>query len=231
MDISRVEKKYVISLMLMYWFRPQFERLLQQDEHNGNQGYQVRSLYFDTFYDDDYEDKESGLEFRRKIRLRIYHPDDHSAKLELKEKQGESQRKRSISLDREQSNRLIAGDLQPLLEEGSALGREFYYIMSKEHYMPRSIVEYDRIALLGPANEVRITFDRRVRATESNFDLFSPHLRLYPVIDPDDIILEVKYNHFLFSYIRDLLSTVRRSQVSIGKYSLSRSVGHANPFW
>ena len=227
-DVSRVEKKYAISMLLMYWLRPQFERLLRQDEHNGDAGYCVRSLYFDTFYDDDYEDKESGIECRRKIRLRIYHPEDRTAQLELKEKQGENQRKRAIALERAQVRRLIDGDFTPLLEEGSELGKEFYYIMNQEHYVPRSIVEYDRIALIGPANEVRITFDQRVRATESSLDFFSPALPLYPVIDPDDVILEVKYNHFLFSYIRDVLSAVARNQVSIGKYSLSRSIGHAN---
>ena len=69
-----------------------------------------------------------------------------------------------------------------------------------------------------------MTFDRSVRATETNFDLFDPRLPLYPVFDPFNVILEVKFDGFLLSYIRSLLNTIDKSELSVSKYCLARSV-------
>ena len=70
-----------------------------------------------------------------------------------------------------------------------------------------------------------MTLDHHIVATEANFDLFSATLPLYPVLDPLLAVLEVKYNGFLISYIKDLLSDAGTDELSVGKYSLSRSVG------
>ena len=35
------------------------------DPHNGTHGYMIRSLYFDTPFDDDYFEKQAGIELRR----------------------------------------------------------------------------------------------------------------------------------------------------------------------
>ena len=47
---------------------------------------------------------------------------------------------------------------------------------------------------------------------------------MYPVLDPFHMVLEVKYNGFLLSYIKDLLNLVERSELSVSKYCLARSV-------
>ena len=62
------------------------EPVMIPDAHNGSQGYRIRSLYFDTIHEKDYEDKIDGLEIRRKIRLRIYDPAADFAMLEMKQK-------------------------------------------------------------------------------------------------------------------------------------------------
>ena len=38
------------------------------------------------------------------------------------------------------------------------------------------------------------------------------------------MVLEVKYNGFLLSYIKDMLERCNASELSVGKYSLSRAV-------
>ena len=73
-----------------------------------------RSLYFDTLDDQDFADKVDGLELRRKIRLRIYSPSASFAMLEMKQKEGAYQRKRSLRLNREDAERLCRGDYRPL---------------------------------------------------------------------------------------------------------------------
>lgn len=84
-------KKYSISLETGRQLTVRLSRVFHRDRYGGRNGYLVRSLYFDSIYDDDYFDKINGLEYRKKIRLRIYDPDQDWAKLEVKEKRGSVQ--------------------------------------------------------------------------------------------------------------------------------------------
>ena len=67
--------------------------------------------------------------------------------------------------------------------------------------------------------------DSRITATEACWDLFSPRLVQYPVLDPFNAVLEVKYNGFLLSYIKTLVSAANRSETTQSKYCLARSAG------
>ena len=75
-----------------------------------------------------------------------------------------------------------------------------------------------------------MTFDRNIRATELNQGLFDPKLPLYPVFDPFNVVLEVKFDGFLLSYIRSMLNMVDKSELSVSKYCLARSVRMAYQF-
>ena len=72
---------------------------------------------------------------------------------------------------------------------------------------------------------IRITLDSNVRANEGNFNLFSENLLTYPVMHRDDVILEVKYNNFLLSYIKDMLRCIDRNEMSASKYCMARKFG------
>lgn len=91
-------------------------------------------------------------------------------------------------------------------------------------YKPKSIVEYNRMAYLVKENNIRITFDYNIKATESSFNIFDKNLLLNPVFDKNYVILEVKYNDFLLSYIKDIINRVEKSSLSISKYCLSRTI-------
>lgn len=199
------------------------DQFLTQDAHNGTHGYPIRSLYFDTIDDDDFFEKQNGLEVRRKIRLRCYDPDSTYAVLEMKQKQGVSQRKRSLRMSRDDARRLIACDYSPLLSYQEAFAHECYVLMQRKCYRPKTIVEYRRKAFIAKENKIRVTFDHNVVSTESNFDLFSPHLVMNPVIDHFDVILEVKYNGFLLEYIKRMLHSIDKSELSVSKYCLARA--------
>ena len=90
--VTREEKKFLISLEEFRKKSHYLDGLLLQDEHNGTDGYIIRSLYFDTVYDDDFFEKLEGVETRRKIRLRIYDPKYDYAMLEMEQKQGALQK-------------------------------------------------------------------------------------------------------------------------------------------
>ena len=156
LDVLRREIKYELDSCLEMRLRQQLSAVLQADPHNGAEGYLVRSLYFDTPDSLDYYEKIHGLEARKKIRLRIYGFGDAPAKLELKQKQGTLQRKQSLTLPREQAERIIAGDLSCLAYCGD-FGQYMERLMRLGAYRPSCLIEYDRIAFFCATNDTRIT--------------------------------------------------------------------------
>ena len=224
--VYREEKKFLINIEDFLRTSHYLDGLLLQDEHNGTFGYRIRSLYFDSAYDRDYFEKLDGVELRRKIRLRVYDPAGDFAMLEMKQKEGPYQLKRSLRITRGDAERMISGDYTPLLSYEEDFAAECYALMQMNLYRPKTIVEYNRKAFIAKENKIRVTFDNNIVATESDFDLFSPTLNMYPVLDKFAVVLEVKYNGFLLSYIREMLNSVNKSELSVSKYMLARQASY-----
>ena len=220
--VLREEKKYLIRIDEYIKKSYELEKILMQDPHNGDHGYKIRSLYFDTPFDDDFYEKQAGIETRRKIRLRCYDPTHNYAMLELKQKQGNQQLKRSLRISRSVAKKIISSDYTPLLSYDEPFATEIYGLLQCRCYRPKTIVEYNRKAFIAKENKIRITFDHRIVSTESSFDLFSERLNMNPVLDPYDVVMEVKFNGFLLSYIRDMINSIDKSELSISKYCLAR---------
>ena len=220
--VNREEKKFLISLEEFRTKSHYLDGLMIQDEHNGIDGYIIRSLYFDTIYDDDFFEKLEGIETRRKIRLRIYDPKHNFAMLEMKQKQGASQRKRSLKMSKQDAEALIRGEYDVLLHYEEEFARECYGLMQTRCYRPKTIVQYNRKAYIAKENKIRVTFDNNIVATETNFDLFSENLVMYPVLDKFNVVLEVKFNGFLLDYIRQFINSINKSELSVSKYALAR---------
>jgi hypothetical protein len=87
-DVLREEKKFLLNQAEALKLRNYLSNVVHTDSHNGLDGYQVRSLYFDSLSNRDFQEKEDGLELRRKLRLRVYSPDADFALFEMKQKQG-----------------------------------------------------------------------------------------------------------------------------------------------
>ena len=49
---------------------------------------------------------------------------------------------------------------------------------------------------------------------------------MVPVMDLSQAVLEVKYNGFLLSYIKDLLGDLGRSELSVSKYGMARQLSY-----
>lgn len=224
LNVFRVEKKYEVSYEVAMKLKNTLKFTIRSDSNNKESGYIVRSLYFDTIFDNDYMDKEDGIEYRKKLRLRTYDLDSNILKLELKEKKGEMQLKRSLIINREIGKKLIDCDYSVLLELNSDFSREIYYLMTTKLYKPKCIIEYSRQAFMVEENNIRITIDNDIKSTEANMDIFSRNLQLCSI--SDKTILEVKYNKFLLSYIKDIVNFANTSEISASKYCMARNIGY-----
>lgn len=224
--VLRKEEKYAINYIQSLIYGNKFEQILATDNFSETGSYTVRSLYFDNIDDKDFFDKINEQYLRRKIRLRIYNPSDKTVKLELKQKEGVFQKKRTLAISREDATQLIEGNTSVLLKYNNNFANEIYSIISLDGYMPKTIIEYQRRAFMAKENNIRITFDSGIQATESSYDIFDENLLLYPVLDINTVIFEVKYNHFMLSYISDIISSIDSRPISSSKYCLGRSQGY-----
>lgn len=226
-QVLRQEKKFLINIADAKFFAHRLSGIMREDSHNGADGYMIRSLYFDTKGDSDYFEKVAGVEVRKKIRLRIYDPKADFAMLEMKQKQGEQQLKRSLRLTKDDALKMIDGNYTPLLSYREKFAAECFGIMNARLYRPRTIVEYNRKAFILDMNSTRVTFDSRIVATETSFDIFDEKLNMFPVLDLYDAVMEVKYNGFLMSYVKQLINDVNKSELSVSKYILARHFSYS----
>jgi len=224
LDVTRKEMKYDIGPTEASDMKRRLRIFMESDPHNGDMGYVVRSLYFDTLHDNDYEQKVEGYNERQKIRLRVYSADDQTVKLEVKEKSDALQRKRSLPLSRKESLQMIGGDYHFLLHREEPLAHWLYAFLNVRCYRPKCVVEYDRYALISGHNDTRITFDQNLRASEANFNIFDRDLVLYRVSPPGAVTMEVKYTGFLLTYLKNELNHCNQMQVSSSKYCKARMI-------
>ena len=220
--VKRVEKKYILSRLEAEKLYRRLKVALPGDPFAGYEPYVVRSLYFDSFHNRDYFDKVGGILERKKIRIRVYGENTDVIKLELKQKSGQWQEKSSARISRELYEEMRRGEYRGLHSMDNEAFKQLYGIMTKELYRPVCVVEYDRRAFALPTNDIRITLDSNVRTSEGNFDLFSSAAFYRPADVFDKVILEVKYNRFLLSYVKDILSLTETYDGAYSKYAASR---------
>lgn len=217
----RHELKFFITPIEYEVLSRQLDRVLERDPFGDeNNEYHIRSLYFDTIFNDALVDKLDGVKNRDKYRIRIYNFSDKVIKMECKTKVGSLISKRSVKIPRLLAEQLIACDPTGLEQSRSGLLRDIYREMKLSYLRPMVLVDYVREAYLHPAEEVRITFDKQLHTGLSSVDIFNPNVPTISPFDHNELILEVKFNRFLPNHIRDLLCTcVKSAQNSaISKY-------------
>ena len=220
--VKRVEEKYPISFWQYTGLYSALSAMLIPDRHNAPDGYMIRSVYFDDYSETAYYDKVSGVMERFKLRLRIYPPDFDTVKLELKEKRGGFQQKHTLLISRPEAEALINKDYDIALQNKGI--EEMLLKNGIAIYTMRPVVmnQYRRSAFMHPINNIRITLDRDILSSETNFDLFSQAPVLFPVTDYYEAILEVKYDNYLFKWISDILDAYGLDMGAYSKYTLSR---------
>lgn len=226
--VKRCEYKYLIDACRASVIRSQLTPFMTVDGHSAGRGYLVRSLYFDTPNGLDLQEKLDGMNIGKKVRIRLYHPDDPTCKLELKSKEGIYRQKLSVSVTRDEVRALTLGDCSCLLARGDEAAFSLYAVMTMGAYRPAALIEYDRAALMVDLNDTRITFDSGVRAMEYCPDALFMRDPPYAYCGGDEVIMEVKFNGELPYYLSKILGRHKLHQISVSKYSLGRV--HAEQF-
>lgn len=101
---------------------------------------------------------------------------------------------------------------------------ELYSKMLSQGLKPKTIVDYIREPFIyGPGN-VRITLDYEIKTGLRSLDFLNPN-SITISVDQNPIILEVKWDEFLPSIIKDAVQLEGRRTSAYSKYAASRMYG------
>ena len=214
----RHELKYAITYAEAEVLKSRFGVILQLDPNAGSGGYFIRSLYFDDLWETAYTEKSAGTDSRKKYRIRIYNGQQDVIRLECKRKEGQFIQKISASLSLQELEWMESGQYDFLKGREEPVCRQFYLDHSMRAMHPAILVDYDRIPYVYPYGDVRITLDQHVRAGVFERDIFDLQSPVFEVLEPGQLILEVKFTEYLPDVVRDLLRVDDSEYVAASKY-------------
>ena len=226
MDIHyRHEWKHEISYIDLLSIRARLQAVAQPDTHAVGGKYLIHSLYFDNLNDKALREKVDGVNMREKFRIRYYNGDPSKIiHLEKKSKLNGLGTKYSAPLSMAEAQSIVDGNIDWMLNSPHSLIQELYCKMRYQGMVPKTIVDYTREPFIyGPGN-VRVTFDYNIRTGLNCTDFLNPNCVTIPAGDAP-IILEVKWDAYLPSIIKDCVQTPGRRVTAFSKYAQCRIYG------
>lgn len=247
----RFERKYLLDRDTALLLRQRMSYVLRPDSSAPAGEYKVSSIYFDDRLGTAFFEKQNGILNREKLRIRYYNDNLDNIQFERKVKHGDMVCKERTPLTLEQYGMMLGGDYDfmkmqigipphggndfmkteasptsecdtakeqsPSSDELSPLFERFYTLHLLRCMRPVVVVDYNRLAYMHAPGNVRITFDSAVtaKAPAANYS--------FSVLPADNVILEVKYDHFLPSHISGLLSGFQLTQqLALSKFVMSK---------
>lgn len=221
----RHEYKYPINKMQMVLEEVKLSSIAFKDKNVGERGYyNIRSLYFDDYYNSCYMDNVNGTDNREKYRIRIYNHSTKSIKLEMKKKVRGKTQKLSCAITEEQCRLLMEGIIPENIALNQQVLHKLAYLMSTRFMKPVIIVDYDRIPYVYRTEDanVRVTFDMNLTSSDNISDFFEQRINGRGIFAVDELLMEVKYDNFLPVEIDSLLQLEGLCASTFSKYFLCR---------
>ncbi|WP_342442044.1 polyphosphate polymerase domain-containing protein [Lysinibacillus sp. FSL K6-0057] len=223
---GRQEIKQAISYPDYALLKTKLQHVMQRDKHAGLDGkYLIRSTYFDNFSNKVLNEKKEGFINRDKYRVRIYGKSSAVINLERKSKRNNVTFKTKCAISQAEYEKMRIGEISWMENDDRGLIRDLYQEMNYNQLRPTTVVDYEREAYIYPFGNVRVTFDSKVQSSLRNTDMFNQNLPMVDVLEPNLVILEVKYDEYLPDIIKYLLQSVDTRAEAYSKYQLSRMYG------
>lgn len=220
----RHEWKHVLNYADLLTLRHRLGAVMERDPHAIDGKYHIRSLYFDNPDDKALHEKIDGVNIREKFRIRLYNRDTSLIKLEKKSKRNGLGTKYSANLTAEEAQKIVDGDLDWMMASDQALVQELYCKMRYQRLEPKTIVDYTREPFIFRPGNVRVTLDYDIRTGQERTDFLDPEVVTIPAGDAP-ILVEVKWDEFLPTIIKDAVTLPDRRVGSFSKYAQCRVYG------
>lgn len=222
---GRYELKHNISKADCHLLRNNLRHFMKIDPHGDDGKYLIRSVYFDNFENKIFTQKTEGLYHRDKYRARLYDYNTNFINIEKKSKRDNLTYKTKCRITAEEYELIRYGDIEWMSNDSRLLLRELYMHMNLFQIKPITVVDYEREVYIYEQGNVRVTFDSNVKTSYREIDFLNRDLLMVDALDPNTVILEVKYDEFLPDTIKHLLQVVQTSKTAFSKYQLSRRYG------
>lgn len=220
----RHEWKHEIRLSDMIAIRQRMRAIAKVDTHALDGKYRIRSLYFDNLSDKALREKIDGVNCREKFRIRYYNDDLSFIRLEKKSKWNGLGNKQSTPLSAEEAQAIVDGELDWMMGSDRPLLQELYTKMTVQGLRPKTIVDYIREPFVYAPGNVRVTLDYDIRTGLGCTDFLNPNAITVPAGNAP-IILEVKWDEYLPSVIRDAVQLNGVRTAAFSKYAICRIYG------
>ena len=219
----RHEYKYICSAPRLKVLEMRLKGILAADRHTGPRGaYLIRSVYFDTPDDACYYENEDGVDPRSKYRIRIYNCSDKRITLERKEKCRGMTHKDSARLTKEMCEEMLKGKIPEINSSMSPILVKMLTDMRLKMMRPVVIVQYERKPFVHNIGNVRITLDYSICSSQSFDKFFDIDMPRRQILANGQGLIEVKWDQFLPSYIKQQLELEGMQWTSFSKYYLCR---------
>ena len=222
----RHELKYYLNTADYLIIKNRLSTIAGPDEHaDANGSYRIRSLYFETPDDKALLEKLYGVNEREKFRIRYYNNDTSFIRLEKKIKINNLTNKISAPITQEECEKLIAGDTEWMKESKNGLLLELYAKMKYELLRPKTLVDYMREPFVYRPGNVRVTFDTKISTGVNSTEMFNAKTPMIKTHGEPVIIMEVKYDNYLPTIIRNMVQVQNRRVTAFSKYAVARVFG------
>lgn len=229
---GRYELKLVVDGATKQRFLDAVRDNLHADPHGDNAVYRVSSLYFDSPDFRAYWEKLDGESLRRKYRLRYYSVDEQSgsvnnAFMEIKHRVHNTVYKQRVALTDQGAAAILADDQELALLDRHALPQQEFGLIEQiqRHAMGQplraaTVITYLREAWMGNVDHrLRVTFDARCQAYQpAAFGQVSNNLG-QPILPEQQCIMEIKFDHSIPCWIRDVLVAQQLHLQRFSKYA------------
>lgn len=222
----RNEWKYNLTNQQLSLLKSRISEVLDLDPHTPKCGkYVIHSLYFDDYKDQSVYTTDSGLSKRFKWRIRFYDEDLDYIVLERKEKIDSRCHKKSCNLTLDEYEKIVSGNITDIVyDTDKNLIKELARDIMLYNYVPKVIVDYERIAFVEEITNVRITFDTKISASYDFDNFLNGDYVKYYIQPSNQNVLEVKFDDVLPSYIKKIVESYEFKQTSFSKYYYCRRI-------
>lgn len=218
----RHEFKYLIDERRLAICEERLKGICSIDKNAGaEKEYNIRSVYFDDIYSKNYYENENGEDPRYKYRIRIYNYKQDFISLERKSKRHGMTLKESQRLSVEAAECLLNNRPVKFGSSEELLSR-FLCERKMNWLRPVIIVDYNRIPYVYKAGNVRITLDRNLSGSREIEGFWRKDIIKRPILEGGFHILEVKYDEYLPSVLKEQLHLDSLRRISFSKFYLCR---------
>jgi hypothetical protein len=218
----RFETKYQLDYFTYQRVKATLSGRVFADEYTQRSGdgkYFVRSLYFDTYDFQAYQEKIIGLANRIKLRLRTYEEspsDSFQAKLEIKCRYSTLVGKFSAVVSRDNYQTFLTN--RRWCQDPGPEAIEFRRLALLKDLRPKVLVDYRREAFIPyERRDMRITFDHHLKFAAAQ-ELYPTSIRPYSP-HPKLVVLEIKSDGDIPEWLDLLIKQHSLNSVPNSKYA------------